>query len=149
MIKTIDILDDFSVRTEFAIEPYMTCLFDVSQGMPKSIALRVHHLDEGHTFKIDELSFYYEVLQAERHAIRNLLALIDRHAGDQTASKTYVWLLNSIYKDQANVSEKIKKLVQDGVNKARNDNAVKFIKSLDVDHAQLDSYTFYERFGTH
>lgn len=147
MIK--DVIDPFTVHSEFAIEPYMTCLFDVSGGMPKSIALRVHHLDEGHNFQISELNFYYEVLQAERHAIKNLLTLVDQFSMDKNASKTYLWLLDSIYKDQANVSEKIKKLVQDGVNKSRNENAVNFVKSLDVDHAKLDNNTFYERFSTH
>lgn len=142
-----DVADGFVLRGTFSQDPYAECLLDVAGGMPKAVALRSHNLDGSHEFLVDELDFYHEILCAERHSIKKLLELIHLTAGTKSAAQTFIWMLETIYKDDSRLSEKIKKMVHDNVAKKKAEHVSNFVNSLDVDHAKNSDDTFYERIG--
>lgn len=107
----------FAISGEFFTEPYLTCIRDISEGMPIRIALESCGLDAAHEWKVDPLDFYLQARDARKFAIKQALFQLDKLAASGEESKyltaparIMMWKSEQLMKDGKYLSDIIERL---------------------------------------
>lgn len=145
----------FAINGIVFVEPYLTCLQDISEGMPVVIAIEAHGLDEGHAWKVDALQFYVEARSARRFAIRYTLSRLDTIAKIGTESKiittqarVLMWKAEQQMKDGKYLTDKIERLqaAKNVSDQQRTETGM--LNELGYSH-ESEPGAYYSKYGAH
>ncbi len=153
-MKKKGFVEQFVLPTDLDVSPYSDCLLMISRGVPELFALKSFGLDDSHTWKIDQLTFYEFILVAKLFAVEQIFKRLDfLSASDEeskyinTQSKILMWKSELLIKENKFLHDKIERLRAKKEATQKNNLEKNVLRSLGYSD-ELESAAYYAKYST-